>query len=553
MKAKTKTFKLILKTLVFICLALQLSCREKNNPKLTKHNVYQNDTDAILDSTALNKNISSDSIYSAIKTDIIHFYRKRNFTYAWLDAKGMNEYAYHLLNLIKQDSLINNKNYRQLDSIATIFEIDLESHLANNNKMQIVELQFTRYFFAYARNNWGGLNKKDGLEVGWFIQKGNIKYDDLLDSILKQKPISMNALEPYNKQYALLKKELLKFKIIEKENDFISARDSIPILAIGSVSEYISQIKKQLFSLGDLKQNDLNDSFNEVLKAGIIKYQTRNGITSNGLLNKTTIQSLKIPIHERIEQIIINMERCKWVPQTESNDYVLINIPAYKLYVYHNQSLEWSCNVVVGKSKLTSNTIIFNDQIEYIVFSPYWNVTPNIITKELLPILKRNPNYLKKLNMEVVDRNGKYISSSSINWHQYQRSFPYIIRQKPGKNNSLGKVKFIFPNRYDIYMHDTPQKSLFNEQNRSFSHGCIRVEKPFELAKFLLRDMPNYNDILIRKLMNSAKEKYVRLQSKAPVFIVYFTAWVSNEGILNFRDDIYDHDSKMRKLLFGKK
>jgi murein L,D-transpeptidase YcbB/YkuD len=351
----------------------------------------------------------------------------------------------------------------------------------------------------------------------------------------------------------LLKKELQHYRNIELNNDFILQGDSIPTLNLNSVSRYISQIKKQLQAFGDLPRTEQTDTFNVALAEGLKKYQARNGLTVSGALNKATLQSLKRPVNERIQQLIINMERCKWVPQTETKDYILVNIPAYMLYVYHLEKVLWSCHVVVGKSKPTSNTTIFNDEIEYIVFSPYWNVTPNIITHELLPVLKRNPSYLNKLHMEIVDSRGKHIAPASINWKQYKSSFPYIIRQRPGSNNALGKVKFIFPNSYDIYLHDTPQKSLFKEQSRDFSHGCIRVEKPLELAKFLLRDMPTFTDSLIVQLMNNGREKTVRLHSKAPIYIVYFTAWVTDRCILNFRDDIYRHDEKMSLLLFGKK
>lgn len=509
-------------------------------------------TKTILDSNAVNEFISKYNTDETFQMNTINFYRKRNFSYAWIEDNGLNEYAHNFLNLLQQEKASNKLHYRKLDSISTILDNKYYKNIPDRINRQLLEIEFTITFFEYAKNNWSGLDRNESREIDWFIQKDKLKYDDLLSDILSKKPNSIVAFEPYNRQYALLKKKLLQYRDIEKKNDFILSNDSLPNLEMGSTSAYIKKIKRQLFELEDLSINDENDTFNTVLSEALKKYQNRNGLTATGKLNPKTIEALKRPIHELIQQIIINMERCKWVPQSETKDYVLVNIPAYKLYVYHQQKLEWSCNVVVGKSNIPNNTTIFNDQIEYIVFSPYWNVTQNIIVKELLPILKRKSNYLNQLQMEVIDHNGKHIANSSIQWKSYSSSFPYIIRQKPGKNNSLGKVKFIFPNQYNIYLHDTPQRFLFKEQNRDFSHGCIRVEKPFELVKFLMRDMPLYTDSLIMQLMNRGKEKTVRLQSKAPIYIVYFTAWVNKEGELNFRDDIYNHDAKMKTLLFGK-
>jgi murein L,D-transpeptidase YcbB/YkuD len=191
--------------------------------------------------------------------------------------------------------------------------------------------------------------------------------------------------------------------------------------------------------------------------------------------------------------------------------------------------------------------------MKYVVFSPYWNVPPGILGSEVLPGIKRSTSYLARHNMEVAGGSGNVISPSSINWSKYTaRNFPYIIRQKPGGANSLGKVKFLFPNEYNIYLHDTPSKGLFTETKRSFSHGCIRVSEPRKLAIYLLRNDSSWTEKRIDAAMNSAKEQYVTLKYKLPVFIGYFTAWVSSSGQLNFRDDVYGHDAKLAGLLFGK-
>jgi murein L,D-transpeptidase YcbB/YkuD len=183
-------------------------------------------------------------------------------------------------------------------------------------------------------------------------------------------------------------------------------------------------------------------------------------------------------------------------------------------------------------------------------FNPYWNIPKNILRTEILPEVKKKRKYLEEKNMEVIDSKGDIIDAKDIDWDQYTTTFPYIIRERPGPENSLGKVKFLFPNPYDIYLHDTPARALFSESDRTFSHGCIRLSEPERLAVHLLADHPDWPAEKVREAMNGDQEIYVRLKRKIPVFIAYFTAWVGRTGKLNFGRDVYGHDEAMRELLF---
>jgi murein L,D-transpeptidase YcbB/YkuD len=204
--------------------------------------------------------------------------------------------------------------------------------------------------------------------------------------------------------------------------------------------------------------------------------------------------------------------------------------------------------VVVGKS--ATATTIFNENLTTIVFSPYWNVPQSIIVKELLPKLKKDPYFLNKKNMEVV-KNNKAINSYSINWNNYTKGVPFVIREKPGQWNSLGLIKFLFPNNYDIYMHDTPTKSSFEKEARAFSHGCIRLAEPLKLASYLLKSDKNITEAKMLKWMNAGVEKYVSVKPPMPVYIVYFTSWVNHKGKVNFRNDIYGLDKKLSNEIFA--
>jgi murein L,D-transpeptidase YcbB/YkuD len=235
------------------------------------------------------------------------------------------------------------------------------------------------------------------------------------------------------------------------------------------------------------------------------------------------------------------------MPISMSGDNIRVNIPEYMLYVYENDNLQWSCKVVVGND--SNNTTVFSDYMEQIVFSPYWHVPRSILFKETIPAIKENPGYLAAHNMEVTDEMGNVIDPSQADWDAGEENFHYLIRQRPGSDNSLGRVKFLLPNSHSIYLHDTPAKSLFGENERAFSHGCIRVSEPLKLAQYLLRLDARWTADSIKSAMYGEKEVMVRLPQKVPVYITYFTAWVDVNGDLNFREDIYEHDEKMKKVL----
>jgi murein L,D-transpeptidase YcbB/YkuD len=220
------------------------------------------------------------------------------------------------------------------------------------------------------------------------------------------------------------------------------------------------------------------------------------------------------------------MERCRWLPNEDKEDYLVVNIPAFNLSVMHGDSLVFSCEAIVGKE--INKTVIFKGQLKYVVFNPYWNVPDGILKKEILPQLNRDKNYLTKNNME---------------WYRGQ------LRQRPGSDNPLGEIKFVFPNPFDIYLHDTPSKSLFGEEKRAFSHGCIRISAPFELALYLLRNKQDWETEKISAVIEGNTERYVQLDSSVPIYIVYFTAFVDFQGNLNFRNDIYGRDQPLLKML----
>jgi murein L,D-transpeptidase YcbB/YkuD len=222
----------------------------------------------------------------------------------------------------------------------------------------------------------------------------------------------------------------------------------------------------------------------------------------------------------------------RWLAVDQKGRLIVVNIPEFKLHVTDNGKKVFDMVVVVGKEG--HNTMMFNGDLNQVVFSPHWNVPSSIVRNEILPAIERNPNYLSSQNMEVVSNDGE---------------LP-VIRQKPGGGNALGKVKFLFPNSFNIYFHDTPSKSLFEKDKRAYSHGCIRLKEPEKMAQYILQDQSEWTHEKINAAMNAGTEKFVKVKDPIPVVITYYTAWTDESGKLHFREDIYEHDSKLAKKMF---
>ena len=485
------------------------------------------------------------------KTRVLIFYRNRNFVPAWYTAEGIDSAAKKFILLYEEDEALSNLKTAHPDlALKHLFHQVTDEHCKLNNCQQLklaLDVLLTISFFDYAEHNWKGVSEYKSMEIGWFIERKKLNYVALLESMTRRHSQESTNDEPVFRQYVRLKKKLLKYVALEKSGGLPKLNVKLSNLSKGDSSFFLRALKRELYLMGDLLGEDSTLIFDERLGAAICSFQIRHGLRGDSLLDKSTLKALRIPLRERIEQLLINMERCRWLPYEFKGDYLMVNIPDYKLSVFHQDSLAWSCRVVLGKQ--STETVIFNDTVEYIVFSPYWNVPQSIIRKELIPSIVQNKNYLFEHNMEVLSK-GEVLDPGGIKWTKYTRgNVPYEIRERPGIENSLGLVKFLFPNTHNIYLHDTPAKSLFDKSTRAFSHGCIRVQEPFKLAQHLLFGDSTWTPNRITELMNGGVEKYVRLKTKVPIFIVYFTAWVTKDGRLHFREDVYGHDAKMKGLL----
>lgn len=506
---------------------------EKRDTTITVKNAY---TELFLDSSSLEKYIQRHKVNDTIASQFRDFYNGRNYQFAWFFKDGPAEQVYNFLSL--QDDYIAYSGDSSLSDLALeqVFDtLENGNHIIplDDSSRLSAELTLTNQFFRYAAKAYLGNSQLSTTDLKWFIPRKKTDLVSTLDSLIAHKGEEIAAYEPVNPYYQHLKERLLYYYDIEKKGGWKQITTDRKKLQKGDTSSVLRGIKHRLLLTGDFNLPDSSELFTDSLAVAVRKFQHRYGLKEDGIIAGATLQEMNQPVNKRIQQMLLNLERMRWVPEKISTDYLLVNIPEFKLHVFKNGKLDFSMNVVVGTNQ--NSTVIFNGDLKYVVFSPYWNVPMGILKNEVIPGMKRDKNYLAKHNMEI---NG------------YTGSLPNI-RQKPGSNNSLGKVKFLFPNNYSIYMHDTPAKSLFGESKRAFSHGCIRLGEPKKLAQFLLRKDSTWTSSKMDAAMSSGKEKYVTLKETIPVFIGYFTTWVDSEGQLNFRDDIYGHDARLATKMFA--
>jgi murein L,D-transpeptidase YcbB/YkuD len=454
-------------------------------------------------------------------------YKNRQYHYVWFDKKGVNEAAevlYDKINNIKEEGIQK----------AIPYKSDLDSVFQNLNAYSSpnldAELLLSSLYFYYTKNVLSGVDEETTKKIGWFLPRKKLSYVSYLDSIIAKPELLKKDDKVVLGQYYKLKAILKKYRSIEQNGGWnpITVDPDFKSLKPGDSSQTVADIRTRLFATNDIASDNKSKVYDTDLVNGVLKYKKRNGNKEDDIITQKHIDEMNVPIGERIKTIIVNMERCRWISEEflQDSEYIVVNIPSFRLtYVKNNQPV-FNCNVVVGA--MMTKTVIFSGKMSYIVFSPYWNLPTSIINKDVKPGMKKNSNYLAQHNME---------------WNNGN------VRQKPGPNNSLGRVKFIFPNSNNIYLHDTPSKNLFNEESRAFSHGCIRVGKPKELAYTILKDDKNWPTDRIDAAMNKTVETTYSLKRKIPVIIGYFTAWVDNEGNINFYKDIYDRDNRLAAIL----
>lgn len=492
------------------------------NQSITPANAY---SDLFLDSTAMETFIKEQKLNDTITTGLRNFYNARNYQYAWFAGDGLTEQALAFRNLydFTKDSGTTHKVLdRRLEALMAKDSLEVSASDADIRK---TELMLTWRYINYV----------------WEEYKGSSSRQTALEHFVpaqKQVPLQMaeavlKSNEAPNDDYKALKQQLKQYLAIEQKGGWTRIPVAKKSLKKGSIDTVVVLLKKRLQATGQIPNSDSSAVFNDELVTAVKAAQTSYGLKADGVVTPVLVKELNVPVSKRIEQLLLNLERMRWMPAEPSGELIWVNIPEFKLYVRDGSKELFNMAVVVGKEG--HSTVMFSGNLNQIVFSPYWNLPENIVKKEVLPDIEKNKNYLAENDMEITGE---------------EDGVP-VIRQLPGDKNQLGKIKFLFPNSFNIYFHDTPFKDLFKQDRRAFSHGCIRLSEPVKLAEFLLTDKPEWTREKIDSAMNSKQEKYVRVKNPVPVLIYYYTAWVDDNNILQFRDDIYGHDRRLAQKLFA--
>lgn len=363
--------------------------------------------------------------------------------------------------------------------------------------------------------------------------------DGDLDSFIEQ-------LRPQHPEYVALQKALADVRGQQAKGGWpqVTAASLKP----GGSNPAVVTLRQRLAASGHLKGDiaaNTSAVYDNELVEAVKSFQELHAVKASGVVDAPTLAAMNVPIDKRIQQIELNLERWRWMPDDFGAHHFLVNVPYFHLLARQDDKIVMDIRVVVGKPG--HETPLFSDDMESVVFSPYWNIPDSIAENETAPAMARDPAYLAKQNIEILRTSGgktETISASDVDWDNPGELRSLAFRQRPGSSNALGYVKFLFPNEFNVYLHDTPADALFGRPTRAFSHGCMRVEEPEKLAEYVLKGYPEWTPKAMSAAMHSGVERHVKLKEKIPVHVVYFTAWVDEHNGLHFQPDIYGYDDK---------
>ena len=409
------------------------------------------------------------------------------------------------------------------------------------------EVEMSKTFLRIARDMQTGMlipRKIDSGIVRAIPYRDRVSY---LTNFAKSNPRSFfKALPPKTPEYTRLMKEKVKLERLLAKGGW-GATVPAKSLKPGTSGAAVVALRNRLVKMGYLRRSSAQ-SYDANMQKAVQLFQIDHGLAADGVAGPGTVTEVNKGAADRLKSVIVALERERWVNQPRGKRHILVNIPDFKVKIIENGKSTFESRVVVGANKSDRRSPEFSDTMEHMVINPTWNVPRSIAVKEYLPMMKRNPNAAGHLRL--VDARGRTVSRSAVNFGAYtERNFPFNLKQPPSRRNALGLVKFMFPNKYNIYLHDTPAKNLFSRESRAYSHGCIRVHKPFELAYALLAKQSKDPQGTFKSHLDSRRESVVPLQTEVPVHLIYRTAFTQPKGRTQYRRDVYGRDAKIWNAL----
>jgi murein L,D-transpeptidase YcbB/YkuD len=493
--------------------------------------------DAAAQVTAFKQAVAS----SAAQSDAVaQFYRENGYAPLWTGGDDTSrERRMALLRALEEASMHGLPDRGRLAA-------DLVEQMRNARTVRSlgeVEAALSRAFVNYATNLQTGLLNPQSIDDGIVRKKHSTDPVAYLEGIRDNSPMAyMRALVPASPQYRALLREKFRLEALAAKGGW---GGSVPggKLEQGDTGPAVIALRDRLVAMGYLTRS-ATARYDHDLEMAVQRFQSDHGLEPDGVAGTSTIAEINKPVSERLKSVIVAMERERWLTPDRGDRHILVNQTDFTAKIIDNGDVTFETRSVIGKNQYDRRSPEFSDVMEHMVINPSWYVPRSIITKEYLPKLKNNPNAVG--HIEITDSRGRVVNRSSADFSQYTaRNFPYAMRQPPSRKNALGLVKFMFPNKYNIYLHDTPHKNLFSREVRAFSHGCIRLAQPFEFAYALLARQTEDPKAFFHRILSSGKETKVDLEQQVPVHIIYRTAYVTNKGRAEFRRDVYGRDAKV--------
>lgn len=405
-----------------------------------------------------------------------------------------------------------------------------------------LEAELTTLFLNYADDLFAGALRPASIDDGLVRNVARRSPEEHLQHLNAQGAGYFDQLSPQTRQYRSLMKQKLALEALLDQGGW---GPTVPVtkLEFGDAGATVVKLRNRLVTMGYLKPT-ASPSYDDAMLAAVRAFQTDHGLEPDGVAGKGTISEINRPVSDRLKAVHVALERERWLPRERGERHILVNQADFSAKIVDDGQVTFETRAVIGKNVHDRRSPEFSDEMEHMVINPSWYVPRSIITKEYLPKLQSNPNAVG--HIQITDRSGRQVNRGAVDFTQFTaRNFPFAMRQPPSKSNALGLVKFMFPNKYNIYLHDTPQKSLFAREVRAFSHGCIRLAQPFEFAYALLALQEEDPKAFFHRVLNSGKETKVDLDQKVPVHLIYRTAYVGPKGEVQYRRDVYNRDAKI--------
>lgn len=487
------------------------------------------------------------------------FYERRTYQPAWIGNRGKLELANELVNAIRE---ADQDGLSPEDYHLSLIELTLQNIGTSRGTeksldpamLTDLDLLLTDAFLIYGSHLLAGRINPETIDPEWVANRREVDLAMSLQAALDSTQIEakLKSFLPPHPGYQRLRLALARYRDMAKKGGWPLVPDG-PKMEKGDRDKRVIVLRTRLGLSSDLgyTSEGNGDLFDEELEEAVLKFQENHGLKADGIVGRLTMTALNVPVEDRVRQIEYNLERWRWLPQDLGKRYILVNIANFELDVLEDSQAVMNMRVVVGKNY--RRTPVFSDRMTYLVLNPYWHVPPEIAVKDILPLVRKDVNYLVEKHIKLFEGWGveaRAVDQNMIDWRKITpANFRYRFRQEPGSANALGRVKFMFPNRFDVYLHDTPSRELFEKTERTFSSGCIRLEKAMKLAEYVLRGNPQWTSEKLLAAIDRSVELTVRLPEPIMIHILYWTAWANENGSVHFLKDIYGRDQRLRQAL----